>query len=98
MPKKRYTTEEIIQYIRIVELGTGKGVAVLGACRKLGIAEQTYSRWKKEYGGLRVDQTKRMKALEQENLWLKRIVADQAVDLSVSKEVPRETSKPDTRP
>jgi len=66
---------------------TGKGLAIVEACRKLGITEQTYYRWKKEYGGLRVDQAKRLKALEQENLRLKRIVADQAVDLSILKEV-----------
>ena len=70
-----------------MEVETGKGVPVLEACRKLGLTEQTYYRWKKEYGGLRVDQAKRLKALEQENLRLKRIVADQAVDLSILKEV-----------
>ena len=59
----------------------------LDACRKLGITEQTYYRWKKEYGGLRVDQAKRLKALEQENLRLKRIVANQALDLSILQEV-----------
>ncbi len=64
-----------------------KGWAVLDACRKLGITEQTYYRWKKEYGGLRVDQAKRLKAMEQENLRLKRIVANQALDLSILKEV-----------
>lgn len=87
MPKKRFTPEEIIQHLRTVELETGKGVAVHEACRKLGITEQTYYRWKKEYGGLRVDQAKRLKSLEQENARLKRIVADQAVDLSILKEV-----------
>ncbi len=87
MPKKRYTPEEIIQHLRTVELETGKGLAVLDACRKLGITEQTYYRWKKEYGGLRVDQAKRLKAMEQENLRLKRIVANQALDLSILKEV-----------
>jgi len=51
MPKTRYTPEEIIQHLRTVELDTGKGLAVLDACRKLGITEQTYYRWKKEYGG-----------------------------------------------
>jgi len=70
-----------------VELETGKGVAVLDACRKLEIAEQTYYRRKKEYGGLRIDQAGHLKALEQENLRLKRIVADKAVDLSVLKKV-----------
>ena len=87
MPKKRYTPEEIIQHLRTVELETGKGLPALDACRTLGITEPTYYRWKKEYGGLRVDQAKRLKALEQENLRLKRIVADQAVDRSILKEV-----------
>jgi len=59
---------------------------VLDACRKLGITEHTYYRWKKEYGGLRVDQAKCLKGREQENLLLKRIVADQALDLSILKE------------
>ena len=59
----------------------------MGSHRKVGITEQTYYRWKKEYGGLRVDQAKRLKTLEQENLRLKRIVADQALDLSILKEV-----------
>ena len=70
MPKKRYTPEEIIQHLRTVELDTGKGLAVLDSCRKLGITEQTYYRWKKGYGGLRVYQAKRLKGLEQENLRL----------------------------
>ena len=87
MPRKRYTPEAIIQHLRTMELDTGKGLAVLEACRKLGITEQTYYRWKKEYGGLRVDQAKRLKTLEQENLRLKRIVANQALDLSILKEV-----------
>ncbi len=87
MPCKSYTPEEIIQHLRTVELETGKGIAVVEACRKIGITEQTYYRWNQEYGGLRVDQAKRLKALEQENQRLKRIVADQAVDLSILKEV-----------
>lgn len=85
--KKRYTPEEIIQLLRTVELDTRKGLAVLDSCRKLSITEQTYYRWKKEYGGLRVGPAKRLKGLEQENLRLKRIVADQALDLSILKEV-----------
>jgi transposase len=64
MPKKRYTPEEIIQHLRTVELDTGRGLAALNACRKLGITEQTHYRWKNEYGGLRVDQAKRVKGLE----------------------------------
>ena len=87
MPKKRYTPEEIIQHLRTVELETGKGLAGLDACRKLGITEQPYYRWKTEYGGLRVDHATRLKALEQENLRRKRIVANHALDLSILKEV-----------
>jgi len=87
MPKKRYTPEAIIQHRRTVELETGNGVAVLDAWGKLGLTEHTYDRWKTEYGGLRVDQAKRLKALEPENLRLKRIVADQARDLSIVKDV-----------
>jgi putative transposase len=67
--------------------GAGKRLAVLDACRKLGITEHKDYRWKKEYGRLRVDQAKRLKGLEQENLRLRRIVADQALDLSILKEV-----------
>ena len=87
MPKKRYAPEEIIQHLRTVELETGKGLAVLDACRKIGITEQTYYRWKKEYGGLRVDPASCLKTLEQKNLRLKWIVADQELDLSILKAV-----------
>lgn len=86
-PGNGTTPEEIIQHLRTVELEASKGLAVLYSCRKLRITEQTYYRWKKEYGGLRVDQAKRLNGLEQENLCLKRIVADQALDLSIFKEV-----------
>ena len=61
--------------------------AAVDACRKLGIAEQTYYRWKKEYGGLRVDPSKRLKGLEQENARRKRLVADLSLDTSLLKEV-----------
>jgi putative transposase len=87
MPKKRYKPEEILQHLRTVELETSKGLAILDACRKLGITEHTYYRWKNEDGGLRVDQAKRLKVLEQEHLRLQRMVADQALDLSIFKEV-----------
>ena len=87
MPQKRYAPEEIIQHLRTVELEIGKGMVVLDACRTLGITEQTYDRWKEDYGGLRVDQAKRLKSLEQENLRLKRLVADLSLDNSILKEV-----------
>jgi putative transposase len=86
MTRKRYTAEDIIGHLRTIEIETGKGLAVLEACRKLGITEQTYYRWKKEYGGLRVDQAKRLKSLEQENARLKRLVADLSLDNSILKE------------
>lgn len=87
MGQKRYTAEDIIGHLRTMEIETGKGLAVIDACRKVGITEQTYYRWKKEYGGLRMDQAKRLKGLEQENARLKRLVADLALDNSILKEV-----------
>jgi putative transposase len=87
MARKRYRAEEIIGHRRTLEIEMGKGLAVVDACRKLWITEQPYYRWKKEYGGLRVDQAKRLKGLEQENARLKRLVADLSLDHSVLKEV-----------
>ncbi len=65
----------------------GRGLRTPQACKKLGVSEQTYDRWRKEYGGLRLDQAKRWKALEQENTRLKKLVADQALDTMILKEV-----------
>ena len=87
MARKRYTAEEIISQLRTVAIETAKGIGIVDACRKLGITEQTYYWWKKEYGGLRVDQAKRLKGLEQENVRLKRLVADLSLDNSILKEV-----------
>lgn len=87
MPRLRHTVEQILAKLREAEVALSKGQPVAQVCRGLDITEQTYYRWKKEYGGLRVDQAKRLKSLEQENARLKRIVADQAVDLSILKEV-----------
>jgi len=87
MARTRSTAEEIIGQLRTIEIALGKGLAVVEACRKLGITEQTYYRWKKEYGGLRVDQAKRLKGLEQEHVRLKRLVADLSLDNSLVKEV-----------
>jgi transposase-like protein len=67
-----------------VELG--KGQLPVEVCRKLGVTEQTYYRWRKEYGGLRVNQAKRLKLLETENTRLKKLVADQALDIAILKE------------
>ena len=87
MARTRYTAEAIISQLRTVEIETAKGIGIVDACRKLGITEQTYYRWKKEYGGLRVDQAKRLKGLEQENVRLKRLVAALSLDNSILKEV-----------
>lgn len=87
MPKKRFTPEEIIQHLRTVEIERANGSSLEEAARKVGVAPQTLIRWKNEYGGLRVDQAKRLKELEQENVRLKRVVANQALDLSILKEV-----------
>ena len=65
----------------------GRGLRVPQMCKKLGISEQTYYRWRKEYGGLRLDQAKRLKELERENTRLKKLVADQALDNAILKEV-----------
>ena len=65
----------------------GRGLRTPQVCKELGVSEQTYNRWRKEYGGLRLDQAKRLKALEQENTRLKKLVADQALDNMILKEV-----------
>ncbi len=87
MGRKRFTPEDSIGHLRTVEIESGKGVSVPDACRQLGICEQTYYRWKREYGGLRVDQAKRLKGLEQENVRLKKLVADLALDKAILQEV-----------
>jgi len=86
MPRKRYTSEQIILQLREAEVELAKGQSTTEVCRKLGIAEQTYYRWRKEYGSLRVDQVRRLKDLERENARLKKLVADQALDLAILKE------------
>jgi putative transposase len=89
MPRKRYSPEEIIQHLRTVEIEESKGISHEEAARKVGVVPQTIARWKKEFGGLRIDQAKRLKELETENGRLKKIVADLSVDNSILKEVAR---------
>ena len=79
-------SEQIIIHLREAEVELAKGQTTAEVCRKLGIAEQTYYRWRKEYGSLRVDQIRRLKDLERENGRLKKLVADQALDLAILKE------------
>ncbi len=87
MARKRYTAEQIITKLREAEVELAKGQSTPQVCKKLGVSEQTYYRWRKEYGGLRVDQAKRLKQLEHENARLKKLVADLSLDNSILKEV-----------
>jgi len=86
MTKKRYQAEQIIGKLREAEVEIAKGQTIAQVAKKLGITEQTYYRWRKEYGGLRTDQAKRLKELEKENARLKRLVANQALDMEILKE------------
>lgn len=87
MSKKRYSAEEIIGKLREAEVLLSQGLTVAEAARKMEIHEQTYYRWKKEYGGLDKTQAKKMKDLEKENLQLKKLVADLSLDNAIMKEV-----------
>jgi len=86
MSRKRFTVESIVRKLREAEVELSRGRLVAQVCKRLGVCEQTYYRWRKEYGGLRLDQAKRLKELESENARLKRLVAEQALDISVLKE------------
>jgi len=86
MGRKRYTPEQIIGKLREAEVLLGKGQTVGQACRKLGVTDQTYYRWRKEYGGMRVEQARRLKDLEKENGRLKKLVADLSLDNQILKE------------
>ena len=87
MPKKRFSAEQIVVLLRQIELSMGQGKSTPIACREAGISEQSYYRWRKEYGGLQVDQAKRMKELEKENTRLKRLVAELSLDKQVLKDI-----------
>jgi putative transposase len=89
MAGKRFTPEQIITMLREAEVLLNQATPVVEVCRKLGISEQTYYRWRKEYGGMRVDQAKRLKELEQENARLKKLVADLSLDNAILKEANR---------
>jgi len=87
MPKKRYNAEEIIHKLREADVLLAQGSKITETCKQLGVTDQTYYRWRKEYGGMKVDQAKRLKELEAENARLKRAVADLTVDTLILKEV-----------
>ncbi len=86
MPRKRHTPEQIIRKLREAEVELAKGLTTVDGVRKLGITEQTYYRWRKEYGGLRLDQAKRLKELDKENSRLKKLLAEQFLDNAILKE------------
>ena len=87
MPIKRYKAEQIMTLLRQVEVMIANGQTTPQACREAGITEQTFYRWRKEYGGLKLGQAKRLKALEQENAKLKRLVAELSLEKQILKDV-----------
>ena len=86
MPRKRFTPEQIINKLREAEVLISKGTTTPQACKQIGVTEQTYYRWRKEYGGMKVEQAKRLKELEKENTRLKKLVADLSLDNAILKE------------
>ena len=86
---KRYKAEEIVMKLREIELSINQGMDIVQACRQAGISDQSYYRWRKEYGGMKINQAKRYKELEQENARLKRLVADLSLDNAMLKETSR---------
>ena len=89
MAKQRLKAEEIIMKLREVEVHQGKGMDLISACKQVGITDATYYRWRKEYGGMKVDQAKKYKELEHENTRLKKLVADLSLDNVILKEAAR---------
>ena len=87
MPKKRFSAEQIVTVLRQIEVLMSQGKAAPVACREAGISQQSYYRWRKEYGGLELDQARRMKDLERENVRRKRLVADLSLEKQVLKDV-----------
>jgi putative transposase len=87
--KKRYSAEQIVGKLREADVQLGKGLKVPEVCKQLGISEQTYFRWRQKYGGMSPELARQLKALEKENARLKRLVADQALDIQILKEAAR---------
>ena len=86
MARKRYKAEQIVAKLRQAEVELSKGQTTAQVCKKVGISEQTYYRWRREYGGLSIVQAKRLKELERENTRLKKVVADLTLDKAILKE------------
>ena len=89
MVRKGYTPEQIIGKLREAEVLLSQEATVAEASKKIGVTEQTYCRWRKEYGGMRIEQAKRLKDLEKENARLKKLVADLSLDNAILKEAAR---------
>ena len=89
MVKKGYTPEQIINKLREAEIHLNQGAGIAEASKKIGVTEQTYYRWRKEYGGMRVEQARKLKELEKENARLKKLVADLSLDNSILEEAAR---------
>ena len=87
--KKRHSAEQVVVKLRQADVALGKGLRVPEVCKELGISEQTYYRWRQKYGGMAPDMAKQFKAMEKENGRLKRLVADQALDIQILKEAAR---------
>jgi putative transposase len=87
MGQRRYTAEQIIGHLRHAEVLIGQGKVMEEVLREIGVTGNTYYRWRKEYGGMGLDQAKRLKELEAENSRLKRVVADLSLDNAILKEV-----------
>ena len=89
MKGKKYSAEQIVTKLREADVLIGKGMTLGEVCRQLEITDVTYYRWRKEYGGLRVDQAKRLKEIEAENARLRKVIADLTIDNSILKEAAR---------
>ncbi len=87
MPKKRFSSEQIIAKLRQIEVQLTQGKSIALACKEAGISEQSYYRWRKEYGGLQIEQAKRLKDLERENARLRRLVAELSLEKQILKDV-----------
>ena len=89
MKRKRHSPEQIITKLREADAELASGTPIEQICKKLEVSEATFHRWRTQYGGMKADEMKRLKGLEKENFRLKKIVAEQAVDISILKEVTR---------
>lgn len=87
MPKKTFTPEQIVNKLRQVEVLVSQGKTVPLACKEVGIVDQTFYRWRKEYGGLKVEQAKKLKDLQKENAQLRRAIADLTVEKQILKDI-----------